>query len=239
MIDLMEQIRETSFLLEVEALTKTFTIYHLNQTLKGVENIQFAVKQGDFLGIVGPSGSGKSTIIKCIYRTYLPTQGRILYQSPTYGQIDLAQADERRIMALRKHEMAYASQFLDIIPRTSSFDMVRNALLDMGVAGDEAKDRAAAALRHFDIQESLWHQYPRTFSGGEKLRLNLATTMVKGPTLLLLDEPTASLDDGSKEKVKEAIIKMQATGTTLIGIFHDLTFMEGLVTDTYRMEKKA
>lgn len=224
--------------LKVENLSKEFHIYHLNRDLIGVKNINFDLKKQDFLGIVGPSGSGKSTIIKCIYRSYLPSSGHIYYQSPKYGKMDLASVDERMMMYLRRQEIGYASQFLDIIPRTSSFDLVKNELLEMGFNKSEAEDRAAQSLRHFDIAESLWDQYPRTFSGGEKLRLNLASTMIKEPTLLLLDEPTASLDQASKEKVRESIIKMKETGTTLIGIFHDLEFMQGLVTQVYQMEEK-
>ncbi|WP_124059465.1 phosphonate C-P lyase system protein PhnL [Vaginisenegalia massiliensis] len=226
------------FILEVQDLKKDFFLYHLNKEIKGIDQISFQVKERDFLGIVGPSGSGKSTIIKCIYGAYKPTSGHIYYQSSDFGRVDLAQEDERLMMALRRGEIGYVSQFLDIMPRVTSFDLVLHELLNLGLDRQEAQDKAAESLKHFGIAEGLWYQYPRTFSGGEKLRLNLARTLVKQPRLLLLDEPTASLDQASKEKVRESIIQLKVMGTTMIGIFHDLEFMEGLITDCYHMRGK-
>lgn len=222
-------------LIEVKHLKKSFTTHHLQKTLVAVEDISFSVPNGGFLGVVGKSGSGKSTIIKCIYRTYLPQSGEILYHSDRYGLVDLATAEEQVILDLRKREIGYVSQFLSHMPRTTSFELVENSLLEMGVTKEEAKEEAERALRHFDLPEELWNHYPNTFSGGEKLRLNIATAIVKKPRLLLLDEPTASLDYASKLKVRESIEKLKAQGTTMIGIFHDLEFMEGLCDETFEI----
>src|SRR5699024_5047954 len=131
------------------------------------------------------------------------------------------------------------SQFLKVMPRTTSLELVTQSLLEMGESQEIALEKAKDALRHYDIPESLWNNYPNTFSGGEKLRLNIARATVKAPRLLLLDEPTASLDYDSKLKVREAISKLKANGTTLIGIFHDLEFMEGLCDHVYDMNEKA
>lgn len=226
-------------ILKVEDLQKDFYLYHIEKEIKGIHDINFQVEEQDFLGIVGPSGSGKSTIIKCIYGAYQASGGHIYYRSSNFGDLDLVQADERLMMALRRSEIGYVSQFLDIMPRVTCFDLVMHALLDFGVDKETAQVEAAEALTHFGIGQHLWNQYPRTFSGGEKLRLNLARTIVKKPRLLLLDEPTASLDQASKVKVRDAITQLKAMGTTMIGIFHDLEFMEGLVTDLYHMPEKA
>lgn len=226
-------------ILRVEDLHKNFYLYHIEKEIQGIQDISFEVAAQDFLGIVGPSGSGKSTIIKCIYGAYKASGGHIWYASDQFGKVDLAQADERLMMALRRSEIGYVSQFLDIMPRVTCFDLVLHALLDFGVDKAQAQEEAAQALRHFGIGDHLWDQYPRTFSGGEKLRLNLARTIVKKPRLLLLDEPTASLDQASKIKVRDAITQLKAMGTTMIGIFHDLEFMEGLVTDLFQMPEKV
>jgi alpha-D-ribose 1-methylphosphonate 5-triphosphate synthase subunit PhnL len=225
-------------LIELQGLQKAFTTHHLNQTMTAVEDVSFGLEKGKFLGIVGKSGSGKSTIIKCIYRTYLPQNGQIYYDSEAFGKIDLVTASEREIIHLRKNEIGYVSQFLSVMPRTTTLELVEQSLLETGADEKTTTMRAKEALRHFDIAEALWDSYPNTFSGGEKLRLNIARATVKNPRLLLLDEPTASLDNESKQKVREVIQKLKAGGTTLLGIFHDLEFMEGLCDYTYQMQER-
>ncbi|MCL1632166.1 phosphonate C-P lyase system protein PhnL [Sporolactobacillus sp. CPB3-1] len=224
-------------LLRVDALEKTFLMHQFDEKkITGCRNISFSVNEGEFLGITGPSGSGKSTIIKCIYRTYLPTGGHIYYQSDLYGTVDLASAMDRQMIKLRQTEIGYVSQFLSIMPRTTALEFVAESLLEMGEDEAAARLRAEDMLAHFHLREALWNTYPKTFSGGEKLRLNLARAMVRKTRLLLLDEPTASLDQASKETVKERIHELKMAGTTMIGIFHDLDFMESVVDRTYQLQ---
>lgn len=225
----------TTFI-ELEDLEKSFTTHHLDKTIQPLNRLSFSINKGEFLGIVGRSGSGKSTIIKCIYRTYLPASGHIWYDSEAFGLVDLAEISERQMIYLRRYEIGYVSQFLNVMPRTTSLELVVQSLLEMGKEYAEAVARAKDALTHFDIPEKLWNSYPNTFSGGEKLRLNIARAVVKEPRLLLLDEPTASLDIESKRKVREAIEKLKNNGTTMIGIFHDLEFMENLCDYTYPIQ---
>lgn len=226
-------------LLEVKEVSKSFTIHHLNKNMKAVENINFSLNKGEFIGIVGKSGSGKSTVLKSIYRTYLPEEGSILYSSEKFGMVDLAQISEREVLYLRKHEIGYVSQFLNVMPRTTARELVEQAVVEMGKTQEEAGRAAEEALTHFELDPELWDSYPNTFSGGQKLRLNIARAIVKKPRLLLLDEPTASLDDASKLKVREVIERLKNDGTTLIGIFHDLEFMDGLCDKVYDLQKKT
>lgn len=225
-------------LLEVNGLSKSFTDHHLNQTMQAVENIHFTIQKGEFLGIIGKSGSGKSTILKSIYRTYLPEAGEILYHSERYGRVDLATLAERDISYLRKHEIGYVSQFLNVLPRTTARELVEQAIIEMGRTAEEASRVAAETLTHFELDPELWDRYPNTFSGGQKLRLNISRAIVKQPRLLLLDEPTASLDDLSKMKVREMLERLKIEGTTMIGIFHDTQFMEGLCDHVFEMKKQ-
>ena len=222
-------------MLDVNDFGKRFTIHHLNKTMQAVEQVNFSIEKGEFIGIVGKSGSGKSTILKSIYRSYLPDAGEIMYDSARFGRIDLCQATERQMLYLRKYEIGYVSQFLNVMPRTTSRQLVEKALLEMGGTESVAQIEAEKALIHFELDPKLWDTYPNTFSGGEKLRLNIAMATVKKPRLLLLDEPTASLDQQSKLKVREIIEKLKANGTTLVGIFHDIEFMEGLCDKVYDM----
>lgn len=224
-------------ILDVRNLSKAFTIYQLDRHIVGCKDVSIRVMPGDFVGITGRSGSGKSTILKLIYRTYLPQEGTILYDSAMFGPMDLTTASERRIIAVRRYEIGYVSQFLNTIPRTTTREIVENAVAETGADADTASRRAEEMLTHFELDRELWDSYPNTFSGGEKLRLNIAHAMVKRPRFLLLDEPTASLDNHSKGRVRELIERLKSEGTTMLGIFHDLQFMGGLCDREFSMNQ--
>ena len=223
-------------LLSISNLSKSFTIHSVGRVIPACHDVDLDIEHGEFVGITGRSGSGKSTILRCIYRTNLPQEGSIMYDSAAYGPLDLTTASERRIVHLRRYEIGYVSQFLSALPRTTAFDIVRLSALEVFRDPDEAAERTEHMLTHFDLARELWDVYPNTFSGGEKLRLNIAAAMVKVPRLLLLDEPTASLDNASKVKVREMIERLKDSGTTMLGIFHDLEFMEGLCDHEYSMQ---
>ncbi|CRK82200.1 phosphonate C-P lyase system protein PhnL [Neobacillus massiliamazoniensis] len=224
-------------ILSIEGLAKSFTLHNLNKQIKAITNISLYVKEGEFIGITGKSGSGKSTILKCIYRTYLTEGGDIWYNSTKFGPINLALATEREMVYLRKHEIGYVSQFLNVMPRTTARELVKQSIIEMGHQEEIAEKETVKMLEHFEIDRELWDSYPATFSGGEKLRLNIARAMVKRPRLLLLDEPTASLDESSKQKVKEIIKQLMNEGTTMLGIFHDLEFMKDLCNREYNIQE--
>ncbi|WP_080844166.1 phosphonate C-P lyase system protein PhnL [Cytobacillus gottheilii] len=222
-------------LLEINNLSKSFQLHQLNKNIKAVEGIDLLVNEGEFVGITGKSGSGKSTILKSIYGTYRIKSGSIIYQSAQFGKIDLAHATQRQMLYLRKHEIGYVSQFLNVMPRTTVRELVQQSILERGVFLTQAKEETEKILSHFELDKELWDSYPTTFSGGEKLRVNIARAMVKKPRLLLLDEPTASLDQESKLKVKILMEQLMAEGTTMLGIFHDLEFMNHLCNREYNM----
>lgn len=224
-------------ILEIRGLSKQFYLHEQNREIKSCNDIYFKLNKGEFIGIVGTSGAGKSTVLRCIYRTYLASEGEVIYQSLSYGKVDLLLAAEREIVHLRKVEIGYVSQFLSILPRTTAKEHVIEGALDAGFSEEEALVKAEEMLRYFKLNETLWDIYPNTFSGGEKLRLNLAHAMVKAPRLLLLDEPTASLDNATKQLVKELLMKLKKEGTSIIGIFHDLEFMEGLCDKVYNISQ--
>jgi alpha-D-ribose 1-methylphosphonate 5-triphosphate synthase subunit PhnL len=214
-------------MLKVTGLTKLFHL-SLNHDMKvnPFQNLSFEIDKGKFMGIAGPSGIGKSSILKCIYRTYLPTSGEIKYESAHFGSIDLAKAAERQISHLRKNEISYVSQFLKVIPRVSAVDVVAEKLLPTGLSIEEARMQAEEMLERLHIPSKLFQAYPATFSGGEQQRVNLARAFIVRPRLLILDEPTASLDRETKQSVLELLSEMKDQGTTMIGVFHDWDVME-------------
>ncbi len=224
-------------ILSIQNLGKDFYLHNAGKQIHSCQNISLDLQEGEFVGIVGLSGAGKSTILKCINRTYLATRGHIYYNSKAFGRIDLTEASEREILYLRKNEIGYVSQFLRVMPRTTAKEHVMNALTESGVAEQEAKERAEEMLAYFRLPSNLWDIYPNTFSGGECLRLNLAGTMVKEPRFMLLDEPTASLDNKTKILVKDMLIRLKERGASIIGIFHDLEFMEGLCDKVFNISE--
>ncbi|WP_019155339.1 phosphonate C-P lyase system protein PhnL [Robertmurraya massiliosenegalensis] len=223
-------------ILEIQGLSKSFELHNLGKHIRAVSDVDIALNEGEFVGITGKSGSGKSTILKCIYGTYRIQEGCIWYHSKKFGRLNLASASERQMLYLRKHEIGYVSQFLNVMPRTTARQLVTHAILEMNENEKLAEEETEKILSHFELAEELWDSYPTTFSGGEKLRLNIARAMVKKPRLLLLDEPTASLDHDSKLKVKQLIEQLMNEGTTMLGIFHDLEFMNNLCDREYNMQ---
>jgi len=226
-------------ILTIANLAKNFYLHNPGLEIKSCHNINITLQRGEFVGIVGLSGAGKSTILKCINRSYLPMQGTIIYDSAAFGRIDLATATEREILYLRSHEIGYVSQFLNVMPRTTAKEHVMNALVDTGADMQVAEAEAKEMLLYFRLPENLWDIYPATFSGGERLRLNLAHAMVKKPRLLMLDEPTASLDNKTKLLVRDMLKKLKGMDTSMIGIFHDIEFMEGVCDKIFNISEGA
>lgn len=223
-------------ILLIKNLFKHFVLTALgSKTIVGCEDVNLLVRQGEFLAICGPSGSGKSTIIKCIYRTYLADAGCIIYRTGDQRLVDLCQAPEQEIIALRKSEIAYVSQFLRVIPRVPAIDLVSDGLLRQGWEPEEARREAAEYLKMMNIDRSHWEAYPSFFSGGEQQRINLARAMITRPRLLLLDEPTASLDADTRQTVVKALKDLKGSGTTVVGIFHDLESMRKLADRVFIM----
>lgn len=211
----------THDLVTLEGVSKAFTL-HLRDGMKisVVDNVSFAVKPGECVVLGGPSGAGKSSILKMIYGNYRCDHGRILVRDGD-EQVDVANAEPRRILALRGSVMGYVSQFLRVIPRVSSLDIVAGAATDSGVSQAEAWARAERLLTLLNVPERLWSLPPATFSGGEQQRVNIARGLAADRPILLLDEPTASLDAANRAVVVRLIEEKKKAGAAIIGIFHD------------------
>jgi alpha-D-ribose 1-methylphosphonate 5-triphosphate synthase subunit PhnL len=226
-------------MITVENLEKRFLSHVLNgKEITGFRPISFKVPAGKALGLSGPSGYGKSSVLKCIYRTYLASSGMIAYDSETFGPVDLTALSENKMLMLRRKELGYVTQFLSVLPRVPALDVVAEPLVDAGMPRPKARERARELLHRLKIDSQLYDAFPCTFSGGEKQRVNLARAVIRPPRLLLLDEPTASLDADAMQVVLDLLSQMKAKGTTMIAIFHDRSIMDSLVDDIYRMPEK-
>lgn len=209
-------------LLRTEALSKSFTL-HLRGGLRlpVLGGVDLSVEAGECVVLSGPSGAGKSTLLRSLYGNYRADTGRILVRH--LGRtVDIASADPRTILAVRHHTMAYVSQFLRVMPRVPALDIVAEALIGPGPSPEAAREQAAAMLLSLNIPRRLHGIPPATFSGGEQQRVNLARGFITGHPILLLDEPTASLDADNRAVVVRMIQDAKARGTAIVAICHDL-----------------
>jgi alpha-D-ribose 1-methylphosphonate 5-triphosphate synthase subunit PhnL len=204
-------------MITISNLSKSFTLHNQGAAVIPVmQGAHLAVAPGECLGLTGASGSGKSTLMRMIWGNYLAASGSIMV-----GEVDVAKAAPREIIALRRGTLGYVSQFLRVVPRVPTVDVVAEPILTLGVARDEARARAEVLLARLNIPERLWSLSPTTFSGGEQQRVNIARGFVHPFPALLLDEPTASLDAVNREVVLTLIEAAKARGAAIIGIFHD------------------
>ena len=207
--------------LVVSEVFKSFTM-HLRDGLKlaVVNDVSFSVGSGECVVLGGPSGIGKSSILKMLYGNYAVDAGQILVDHR--GKvIDIASADPRTVLDVRRHTMGYVSQFLRTVPRVAAIDVVAEPLVARGVDAVEARDKAATLLAGLNLPQDLWNLPPATFSGGEQQRVNIARGFITDHRILLLDEPTASLDAANRKVVVSMIAAKKAEGVAMLGIFHD------------------
>jgi len=217
--------------LEIENLSKGFTLHHLGNEIEAFDQISFTVDTGEFVLLKGANGAGKSTLLRTLYRSYVPQAGAIRFQS-AHGPIDLARAADIDIAHLRKTEIGFVTQFLSPRPRVSAEALVAEPLRLSGVPAEDALSQARQALAVFGVKEDLWRAYPTTFSGGEQQKVNLARALIVPQKLLLLDEPTASLDAKARAALVSRLSELKAGGTALIGVFHHPDDVEHLIDRT-------
>jgi len=207
--------------LVVSDVAKSFTM-HLRDgvTLPVVAGVSFSIRAGECAVLGGPSGAGKSSILKMLYGNYAVDEGQIIVQHGG-GLIDLASASPRTVLSVRRRTIGYVSQFLRTVPRVSALDVVAEPLVERGEDREGAWAKARSLLAQLNLPEKLWALPPATFSGGEQQRVNIARGFITEHPILLLDEPTASLDAKNRDVVVELIATKKAAGVALLGIFHD------------------
>ena len=216
--------------LVVEGLHKTFTLH----TQGGIElavlrGVDLTVYPGECVALIDPSGSGKSTLLRAVYANYRPQAGRILVAHDG-GRVDMVGSSPRELLAVRRRTLGYVSQFLRVIPRVATLDVVIEPLRAFGVPREAAAARGRAMLERLRIPERLWSLSPVTFSGGEQQRVNVARGFIADFPILLLDEPTAALDTASRAIVVELIRDARARRAAIVGAFHDAAVREAVAT---------
>ena len=217
-------------MIAVEDVAKTFVLHNQSGIrLPVLADVSLAVSAGEAVVLSGPSGAGKSTLLRILYGNYRPSTGLVLVRHAG-SFVDLVTAAPRAVLEVRRRTLGWVSQFLRVIPRITTLDLVRDPLLARGVADAEATRRARDMLARMNLPESLWSLPPQTFSGGEQQRVNIARSLVDPAPVLLLDEPTASLDAANREVVVDLIEDARRRGSAIVGIFHDETVRARVAT---------
>ncbi len=208
-------------MIDAAGLAKTFRLHNQRGIeLRVFDGIELQVHRGECVVLFGPSGSGKSTLLRSIYGNYKPTAGSIGIRHEG-NWVDIVTAPPQAVLRVRKTTMGYVSQFLRVIPRVPTLDVVSEPQRAIGGEPEDAKDKARDLLTRLNVPEHLWHLAPATFSGGEQQRVNIARGFIVDYPILLLDEPTASLDEENQEAVLGLICEARDRGAALVGIFHD------------------
>jgi alpha-D-ribose 1-methylphosphonate 5-triphosphate synthase subunit PhnL len=235
-------------------VAKQFTLHHQHgAVLRVLEDVNLSIHAGECVVLDGPSGMGKSTLLKLIYANYRTSAGHIRLFPGTPQEVNLTGAEPRALIMVRRDTIGYVSQFLRVIPRIPALDIVAEPLLSREEPGDRgglertlipdsetlrcARAEAGRWLRRLGIGEQLWSLPPATFSGGEQQRINVARSLIKPRPLLLLDEPTASLDAANTEVVLEMINESRSRGTAILAVFHDPEISERVATRRVRIQR--
>ena len=223
--------------LQTTDLSKTFTLHARGGlSLPVFSGISLSVAAGECLALTGHSGSGKSSLLRCLYGNYSASAGAVRIRHRERW-VSLADAPPREVLEVRRHTLGYVSQFLRVIPRVSTLDIVAEPLRRLGVSTEEARSQAAQWLARLKLHERLWHLPPATFSGGEQQRVNIAHGLIAAHPVLLLDEPTASLDADNRRVVVELIHAARARGAAVVGIFHDEEVREAVASHYLDVEQ--
>jgi len=217
-------------MLRAEGLSKQFLLHTQNSvSLPVFAQVDFTVKKGEAVILHGASGVGKSTLLRILYGNYRPSAGHVhvLHGSQF---VDIVTATPRRVLEVRRRTLSFVSQFLRVIPRVSTIDIVKDPMLARGIDPSEATRRAGDMLARLNLPDRLWTLAPSTFSGGEQQRVNIARSFVDPTAIMLLDEPTASLDAANRDVVVHLIDEARNNGAAIIGIFHDEAVRDRIAT---------
>lgn len=210
-----------SAVLRIENLSKSFLLHQqAGARIPVFEGLNAEIKAGEAVAVTGPSGRGKSSLLKLVYGTYRANAGSIRVLSGI-SWTDIVTAAPRDVIELRRDVIGYVTQFLRVIPRVSAEMVVAEPMMDRGVVQEQALDRARTLLDRLNIPKRLWHVSPMTFSGGEQQRVNIARGFAAHFPILLLDEPTASLDIENRNRVLELITEARTQGSAILAVFHD------------------
>ncbi|HTN91593.1 ABC transporter ATP-binding protein [Sorangium sp. So ce388] len=198
----------------VSGLSKVYHADREDLAVRAVDRIGFEVRRGESVAIIGPSGCGKSSLLNILGCLDRPTEG-------TYrlGGRDVAELDDDELAALRNRHIGFVFQSFNLLPRMTAAENVELPLLYGAVKDSRAL--AESALARVGLAARAKH-LPSELSGGQRQRVAIARAIVTRPSMLLCDEPTGALDSRTGRDVLELLLSLNADGTTLVMVTHDL-----------------
>jgi peptide/nickel transport system ATP-binding protein len=220
--------------LEVRGLRKFFEIRRgwrrrVVSTVRAVDDVSFALAEGETLGLVGESGCGKTTTARCILRAMAPTSGEIRFRTADGRIVDLAPLARAELRPLRPQiQMIFQDPIGSLNPRMTVFDNVGEPLLVNGLRSRQARlDRVAALLELTGLRPESMHRYPHAFSGGQRQRIGIARALATEPRLVVADEPVSALDVSVRAQVLNLLLELRRRlGLTMLFVAHDLSVVK-------------
>jgi alpha-D-ribose 1-methylphosphonate 5-triphosphate synthase subunit PhnL len=217
--------------LRINDLRKSFVLHTIDgRRVEALRGVELEIHAGEHVALAGSSGAGKSSLLKCIYRTYEPSSGKVELRISSGATIELTGLSDQEMARVRGRDIGYVSQFLRAEPRRGALDIVTRAGVSRGLSRSAAREAAAESLRRLNIDEKLWDVHASVLSGGEKQRINLAAGTISAPRVLLLDEPVSALDPSNREAALDLIADLTTQGVAVLAVFHDVEAMERLAS---------
>ena len=220
-------------ILQVRSLKKYFPIEKgvLRRTVgyvKAVDNINFEIKRGEVLGLVGESGCGKTTLGRCVLRAIEPTSGQVILKTRNGESIDITTLNKRRMRDLRKElHMVFQDPFSSLSPRMTVLDIIGEPLWAQGIRGKVLEERVRELASVVGLNIGHLNRYPNAFSGGQRQRIGIARALATNPTLIVADEPVSALDVSIQAQILNLLQDLQQElGLTYLFIAHDLSVVE-------------
>lgn len=197
-------------------LKDVYKIYQMgDETVHALDGVSFAIREGEFVAIVGSSGSGKSTAMNIIGCLDVPTSG-----SYHLGGIDVSTMDDDQQAEIRNKMLGFIFQQYNLIPKLNVLENVELPLLYAGLSAGERKERALRALERVGLADKC-KNLPSQLSGGQQQRVSIARALAGTPSVILADEPTGALDSRTGREVLAFLKKLNREGDTVVLITHD------------------
>ena len=199
-------------------------------TLKVVRDVNFNIKKGEFVSIVGKSGSGKTTLLSLLSGLERPSSGRV-----TLNGREITESSENELALIRREMVGFIFQSFHLIPTLSAWENVALPLFPVKMTTEQRRERAMELLRQMEMENRSDH-LPATLSGGEKQRVAIARALVNSPKVVFADEPTGNLDSATSEAIMDILKHLHVdNGLSLVMVTHDLD-LAGLSDRTVRMQ---